>query len=270
MIENHGKLSLNPLLSATARVDQASSSQKAKVAARFLRDFMLFYRDLRRVDVLNRAMEKINLISSPKLSELSRLNGTLYDFSLPTEGSAQNREKAVVRHVILKADVRDSSRVTRSLLERDMNPASYFSLNFYEPVNQLLVKYHATKVFVEGDAIILAILEHEGDPALSVSRACVLAREMTELVGGYNHLLQRAGLPALERELDLRNVRDAERRERGAFAHEPRDVGNGRRGDAGAQKLVCQLGILVREERDRRRVILLIDEHVPVKTRSRE
>ena len=198
LIENHGKLSLNPLLSATARVDQASSSQKAKVAARFLRDFMLFYRDLRRVDVLNRAMEKINLISSPKLSELSRLNGTLYDFSLPTEGSAQNREKAVVRHVILKADVRDSSRVTRSLLERDMNPASYFSLNFYEPVNQLLVKYHATKVFVEGDAIILAILEHEGDPALSVSRACVLAREMMELVGGYNHLLQRAGLPALE------------------------------------------------------------------------
>ena len=198
LIENHGKLSLDPLLSATARVDQASSSQKAKVAARFLRDFMLFYRDLRRVDVLNRAMEKINLISSPKLSELSRLNGTLYDFSLPTEGSAQNREKAVVRHVILKADVRDSSRVTRSLLERDMNPASYFSLNFYEPVNQLLLKYHATKVFVEGDAIILAILEHEGDPALSVSRACVLAREMMELVGGYNHLLQRAGLPALE------------------------------------------------------------------------
>jgi hypothetical protein len=31
-----------------------------------------------------------------------------------------------------------------------------------------------------------------------VSRACVLAREMMEIVGGYNHLLQRAGLPALE------------------------------------------------------------------------
>ena len=79
-----------------------------------------------------------------------------------------------------------------------MNPASYFSLNFYDPVNKLLAKYRATKVFVEGDAIILALLEPEGDSGLTVSRACVLAREMMEIVGGYNHLLQRSGLPALE------------------------------------------------------------------------
>jgi class 3 adenylate cyclase len=198
LIEEHGKLSLDQLTSAAARVSQAGSSQRAKFAARFLRDFLLYYRDLRRLDLLNRAIEKINLISSPKLSELSRLNGTLYDFSLAAEAAAQGEEKPVVRHVILKADIRDSSRVTRSLLDRDMNPASYFSLNFYEPVNKLLAKYHATKVFVEGDAIILAILEHEGEPALAVARACVLAREMMELVGGYNHLLQRAALPALE------------------------------------------------------------------------
>jgi len=192
LIEEHGRLSLSQLTSAANRVSQAGSAQRAKFAARFLRDFLLYYRDLRRLDLLNRATEKINLISSPKLSELSRLNGTLYDFSLPTETAAQSQEKPVVRHVILKADIRDSSRVTRSLLERDMNPASYFSLNFYEPVNKLLAKYHATKVFVEGDAIILAILEHEGEPGLAVARACVLAREMMELVGGYNHLLQRA------------------------------------------------------------------------------
>lgn len=79
-----------------------------------------------------------------------------------------------------------------------MNPASYFSLNFYDPVNKLLPKYGATKVFVEGDAVILALLEHEGDPGLSVARTCVLAREMVEIVGGYNHLLKRAALPALE------------------------------------------------------------------------
>jgi len=41
-------------------------------------------------------------------------------------------------------------------------------------------------------------LERQGDASLSVSRACVLAREMIEIVGGYNHLLQRAALPALE------------------------------------------------------------------------
>ena len=43
-------------------------------------------------------------------------------------------------------------------MERELNPASYFSLNFYDPVNKLLAKYGATKVFLEGDAIILALL----------------------------------------------------------------------------------------------------------------
>ena len=198
LVDEHGKLSLNSLTSAASRVAQASGAQRAKVAARFLKDFLRYHRDVRRLEVLNRAMEKINLISSERLRDLSKLNGTLYDLLLTGEAKLSGGEKPVVRHVILKADVRDSSRLTRSLLERDMNPASYFSLNFYDPVNKLLAKYGATKVFVEGDAIILAILEREGDPALSVSRACGLAREMMEIVGGYNHLLQRAGLPALE------------------------------------------------------------------------
>ncbi|HEV2697853.1 MAG TPA: hypothetical protein VGU90_07660, partial [Terriglobales bacterium] len=197
LIEEHGKLSLKSLEAAASRVAEANTTQRAKTAARFLRDFIVYHRDLRRLELLNRAMEKINVIGSERLSELSKLNGTLYNVLLPDEGKSQD-EKAIIRHAILKADVRDSSRVTRSLLERAMNPASYFSLNFYEPVNKLLAKYRASKVFVEGDAIILALLEHEGDPGLTVSRACVLAREMMEIVGGYNHLLQRAGLPALE------------------------------------------------------------------------
>ena len=197
LLEAHGKLSLERVTAAAARVTQAGALQRAKVAARFLRDFMLYYRDLRRLELLNRALDKINLVSSPRLSELSKLNGTLYDFPLPEEARSEHG-KSILRHVIVKADVRDSSRVTRSLAERGMNPASYFSLNFYDPVTKLLAKYGASKVFVEGDAIILAILEREGEPELSVSRACVLAREVLELVGGYNDLLERAGLPALE------------------------------------------------------------------------
>ncbi len=197
LAEDHGKLSLDNLVAAAARVTQASNAQQAKVAARFLRDYLCYYRDMRRLDVLNRMVEKINLISSERLAELSKLNGTLYEFVLPEEKKADS-EKPVVRHVILKADIRDSTRVTRSLLDRGMNPASYFSLNFYDPVNKLLAKYGASKVFVEGDAIILTILEREGEPSLAVARACVLAREMMEIVGGYNHLLQRAAFPALE------------------------------------------------------------------------
>ena len=79
-----------------------------------------------------------------------------------------------------------------------LNPASYFSLNFYDPVNKLLQKYGAQKVFLEGDAIILAILEREGEPSLAVSRMAVLAREIIEIVRGYNELMQRSGIPQLE------------------------------------------------------------------------
>jgi hypothetical protein len=197
LIEEHGKLSRRNLNSAVDRVSQCTGQQRVKIAARLLRDFMLLHRDRRRLEVLNLAIEKVNLIGNEKLRDLSALNGTLYEFLLAEE-SKNSGEKPVLRHVILKADVRDSSRLTRSLLQREMNPASYFSLNFYDPVNKLIPKYGATKVFVEGDAIILAMLEHQGDPAFSVARTCVLAREMTEIVGGYNHLLQRAGLPSLE------------------------------------------------------------------------
>jgi hypothetical protein len=62
-------------------------------------------------------------------------------------------------------------------------------------VNKLLEKYGARKVFLEGDAIILAILEREGEPGLAVSRMCVLAREIIEIVRGYNELMQRSGMP---------------------------------------------------------------------------
>jgi len=61
-----------------------------------------------------------------------------------------------------------------------------------------LSKYGAQKVFLDGDAIILAILEREGEPGLAVSRACVLAREIIEIVRGYNELVQRSGMPPLE------------------------------------------------------------------------
>jgi hypothetical protein len=196
LIEEHGKFSPDGLYAAMSRVASCRSSERAKMAARFLRDFLSYHRDLRRLEALNAVLDSANLIGNEKMRELSAMNGTLYDFLLPEE--QKPAEEKVLRHVIVKADVRDSSRLTRSLLERDMNPASYFSLNFYDPVNKLLPKYGATKVFLEGDAIILAILEREGEAGLAVSRACVLAREIIEIVRGYNQLLERSGLPTLE------------------------------------------------------------------------
>jgi class 3 adenylate cyclase len=198
MIQEHGKLSPASLYAAVAKVAGCRGAERAKVAARFLQDFSQYHRDLRRLETLNAALDSVNLASTEKLRELSRMNGTLYEFLLPEEQQQQPEEDRVLRHVVLKADVRDSTRLTRTLMEKGLNPASYFSLNFYDPVNKLLGKYGAQKVFLEGDAIILAILERAGEPELAVSRACVLAREMIEIVRGYNELMQRSGMPELE------------------------------------------------------------------------
>ena len=197
MIQEHGKLSPNSLYAAVAKVATCRGAERAKVAARFLGDFFHYHRDLRRLEVTLAALDSVNLVGNERLQELSRVNGTLYEFLLPDEQGQTDSER-VLRHVVLKADVRDSTRLTRTMMEKGLNPASYFSLNFYDPVNKLLEKYGAQKVFLEGDAIILAILEREGEPGLAVSRMCVLAREIIEIVRGYNELMQRSSMPQLE------------------------------------------------------------------------
>jgi class 3 adenylate cyclase len=197
LIQDHGKLSPASLYTAVAKVASCRGAERSKVAARFLADFFHYHRDLRRLETLNAAMDLVNLAGNERLQELSRVNGTLYEFLL-SEEQKQTESGRVIRHVVLKADVRDSTRLTRTMMEKGLNPASYFSLNFYDPVNKLLEKYGAQKVFLEGDAIILAILEREGETGLAVSRMCVLAREIIEIVRGYNELMQRSAMPQLE------------------------------------------------------------------------
>jgi class 3 adenylate cyclase len=190
------RLSSDRLFGAIGRVASCRGSERSRFAARLMHDLFCYHRDLRGLEAVSAGFDSINLISDPKVRELSALNGMLYEF-LPPEDQ-KPAEDRVVHHVILKADVRDSSRLTKSLMENGMNAASYFSLNFYDPVNKLLAKYGATKVFLEGDAIIIALLEREGEAMLSVARTCVLAWEIVNLLREYNELLQRSGLPALE------------------------------------------------------------------------
>ena len=196
LIAEHGKLSAANFYAAVGRVASCRGAERSRIASRFLRDFLRYHRDRRRLEALNGAIDSVNLIGNEKMRELSHVNGTLYEFLLPEE--QKPLEEKVLHHVVLKADIRDSTRLTRSLLERSMNPASYFSLNFYDPVNKLLPKYGASKVFLEGDAIILTILERESEGEFTVGRACVLGMEILEIVSGYNEILTRAGLPSLE------------------------------------------------------------------------
>src|SRR6202167_6080376 len=190
------RLHSDRLFAAIGRVASCRGAERNRFAARLMHDLFCYHRDLRGLEALGAGFDSINLVTDDKVRELSSLNGMLYEFLPPEEQKAA--EDRVKHHVILKADVRDSSRLTRSLMEKGMNAASYFSLNFYDPVNKLLAKFGATKVFLEGDAIIVALLEREGEAMLSVGRTCVLAWEIVNLLREYNELLERSGLPPME------------------------------------------------------------------------
>ena len=107
-------------------------------------------------------------------------------------------EEKVLRHVIIKADVRDSSRLTRSLLERGMNPACYFSLNFYDPVNKLLIEVWGQQGLSRRRRHHFGNPGARRQPGLAVAARCGAGAEIIEIVRGYNQLLERAGLPAIE------------------------------------------------------------------------
>ena len=168
------------------------------VALRFATDFMRLRRDLRNYERLTASMERIQLIRSERTRDLSRMNNSLYEFLLPSE--TKPVQDNVVNHVVIKADVRGSSRITQDLLARGLNPATLFSLNFYEPVKRILGQYGAAKVFIEGDAMVLAIFETESNRShqRAVSKACVLARQILAISSMYNERPDSIGLPRLE------------------------------------------------------------------------
>jgi class 3 adenylate cyclase len=197
LLEQHGKLSPEALYTAGKKIAGCKPAERARLAGRFFTDFVRYHRDLRRMEAVVSAMDTVNVISNERFRELSSINHTLYEFLLSEEQRPAEEEK-VIRHVILKADIRESTTLTRTLFERGLNPASYFSLNFYDPINKLLPKYGAKKVFIEGDAIILALFEREGEAGTAVGHACMLAKEMIEIVTAYNEQSRSNGLPVLE------------------------------------------------------------------------
>ncbi len=171
--------------------------QVRNVAVRFAEDLMRLRRDLRNYNRLVTLMESVQLVADERTRELSRLNRTLYEFVLPDE--ARPTDDRTTSHTVIKVDVRDSTRITQELLARGLNPASHFSLNLYQPVRRLLERYSASKVFIEGDAIILAIYETETNRAhqRAVAKACLLSRHILAVVQANNQRTSPSGLPPL-------------------------------------------------------------------------
>ena len=180
-------------------VREAGESEIRATLIRFLRDYMRYQHDLRKFRLFQELLDHIHYPLHARQRELSEINHTLYEFLLPEESKEPKKGK-VEGHVIMKADIRDSTLITAQLFARELNPASYFSLNFFDPVHKLMPRYGASKVFLEGDAIILSIMETEGNSsdAYSVARACCLARDMIEGIRGVNDRATKQNLPVIE------------------------------------------------------------------------
>ena len=192
------KLSLKPLEELARRIRRYSREETQPLVLKFAVDFLRLRRDLRDAEHLTACMERISLITTEQVRELSRLNNRLYECVLPEE--APPKDDRVISHVIIKTDVRGSTKMTQDLLSRGLNPASHFSMHLHEPVKKIIDRYGAKKVFIEGDAIILAIFETESNQAYqrAVAKACVLARQIINVCGSYDGRAVSGDLPALE------------------------------------------------------------------------
>jgi len=192
------RFSIDRLDEIAKKIRRIPRAEVRAVALRFAEDFMRLRRDTRNYERLTSAMERVSLVRNERMRELSRLNHSLYEFVLPQE--ARPVEDRVVTHTIIKADVRGSTKITQDLLARGLNPASLFSLNFYEPVKRILERYGAAKVFIEGDALVLAIFETESNRTeqRAVSKACALARQILAVSAAHNDRTEATELPRLE------------------------------------------------------------------------
>jgi class 3 adenylate cyclase len=197
----YGKtVSLVPLKKTMMNMGRMKALQRNEYFLQFLKGFFRYHRDLENFKLLKQALDRINLVVDEKTIALSKTNNTLYEFLLPHEQVIELDTKPVTSHVIMKADVRGATLITRQLDESGLNPASYFSLNFFNPISEIVSQYGALKVFIEGDAIILAILERKDDEAgrYCVARACGLAINMLNVIQKYNGKSRKYNLPILE------------------------------------------------------------------------
>jgi hypothetical protein len=121
-----------------------------------------YWRELKLFRFAHRAFNRINILKDKDGIRVSRSAGTLYQ--LPSHSEVDETDAKIYHHTILKADVRGSTIATDKLLKKGINPASYFSMRFFNPINKILDTYGANKVFIEGDAIILCFLEHAHEP----------------------------------------------------------------------------------------------------------
>lgn len=189
---------LRPLNKKIKSMEQMTVAKRKVYISRFLNAFARYHRDYSNCIMVREAMQRVNLAYEEKIIALSRENNTLYEFLLSHE--QESTEAPIINHVVIKGDLRGSTDITHQMNSKGLNPASYFSLNFFDPISEILSEYDAAKIFIEGDAVILAIFEREDTPAgwYSVARACGIALNMLIIIQRYNEKNKQNQLPELE------------------------------------------------------------------------
>jgi hypothetical protein len=197
-------------LDALVKVQRRTLERRSEqMLVRFVADCLRFRYHLKLAWWSYRGMDGLRLLTDHDEREMSQLNGLLQLFA--RENAGYEGDHPVIGHVIIKADVRGSTEITSQMRARNLNPAAYFSRNLYAPITMLLKPFGAEKVFVEGDAVILAILEYgqARRQHLAVARACGLAQRILEVVQSKNAESRRLGLPQLELGLGIAYSSDA-------------------------------------------------------------
>jgi class 3 adenylate cyclase len=174
------------------------ASKQQGYVIRYIKDFLAFRSDLKLAYYTYQQMSRLNILQDSESIQLSRDNGSLYEFRLSQDGEAQ--QSKVKAHAILKADVRGSTEITSQLVAKRLNPATHFSMNFFGPITKLLNRFGAKKVFVEGDALILSVLETGAvsTQGMTVANACGLARRILLVMEAQNSQNRAHNLPKLE------------------------------------------------------------------------
>ncbi len=183
---------------ARRRLKRLSSAKRELRLLSGVAAFLSLRRDGKRALQYQRMRRGFRFLERPEEIELSRRNGVLQE--LVFEDEMRGQVDQIRSHVIIKADLRGSSAIISRLVAAKLNPATYFSLNFFTPVTRLVEELGGEKVFVEGDAVILAVIEYEGQGGRrqSVAHASLLARKILGVVDRHNISNRKHGLPELE------------------------------------------------------------------------
>lgn len=189
---------IKQLESVISEIQREAGVRQYESVLAILQDISRFRLHLKYYRLAHRAFNRVRILRLENELTLSREAGSLYN--ILTAHEQEDEQDHIVHHAIIKADVRGSTTVTQELQNNSLNPASYFSLRFFTPINKLLPIYGANKVFIEGDAVILSFLEHEKSPQqwFAVARACGLAKAMLNVVHANNRHSEQMGLPKLE------------------------------------------------------------------------